>query len=70
MREEVKDIHLNANSKPAVIIVLTFWNNKQDMDKYYKESKELVDLVKSVNPFFIQKPERLDYFVSEFATNM
>ncbi len=69
MREEVKDTHSIDDSKPAVIIVLTFWNNNQNMDKYYKESRDLADLVKNVNPFFLQMPERLDYFVSEFSIN-
>jgi heme-degrading monooxygenase HmoA len=52
----------------SVIVVLTFWNSRDDMDDYYKpENKHLSQLVASVKPFLKQMPERTSYIVSEFV---
>jgi heme-degrading monooxygenase HmoA len=48
-------------------IVLTFWENKEDMVNYYsKDSKILSDLVDKVKPMFEQMPERSDYKIALF----
>jgi heme-degrading monooxygenase HmoA len=48
-------------------IVLTFWENKEDMVNYYsKDSKILSDLVDKVKPMFEQMPERSDYKIARF----
>ena len=48
-------------------IVLTFWENKEDMVNYYsKDSKILSDLVEKVKPMFEQMPERSDYKIALF----
>ena len=48
-------------------IVLTFWETREDMEKYYsKDSKILSDLVEKVKPMFEQMPERSDYKIALF----
>jgi heme-degrading monooxygenase HmoA len=48
-------------------IVLTFWENKEDMDAFYHpDSKILSDLVDKLKPSFEQPPERKDYEVIKF----
>jgi quinol monooxygenase YgiN len=48
-------------------IVLTLWENKEDMENYYsKDSKILSDLVDKVRPMFEQLPERSDYKIALF----
>ena len=48
-------------------IVLTFWDNRKDMEKYYsKDNKILSDLVDKVKPMFEQMPERSDYKIALF----
>jgi heme-degrading monooxygenase HmoA len=48
-------------------IVLTFWENKEDMENYYsKDNKILSDLVDKVKPMFDQMPERSDYKIALF----
>jgi heme-degrading monooxygenase HmoA len=48
-------------------IVLTFWENKEDMDAFYNlDSKILSDLVDKLKPSFEQPPERKDYEVIKF----
>ncbi len=48
-------------------IVLTFWDNREDMEKYYsKDNKILSDLVEKVKPMFEQMPERSDYQIALF----
>jgi heme-degrading monooxygenase HmoA len=48
-------------------IVLTFWENKEDMDAFYNpDSKILSDLVNKLKPSFEQPPERKDYEVIKF----
>lgn len=48
-------------------IVLTFWENKEDMDAFYRpDSKILSDLVNKLKPSFEQPPERKDYEIIKF----
>jgi heme-degrading monooxygenase HmoA len=48
-------------------IVLTFWETKKYMDKFYhKDNRILTDLVEKLKSSFEQLPERRDYQVSEF----
>ena len=48
-------------------VVLTFWETREDMEKYYsKDNKILSDLIEKVKPMFEQMPERLDYKISIF----
>ena len=49
-------------------IVLTFWENKEDMENYYA-SKILADLVEKVKPMFEQMPERSDYKIALFEVD-
>jgi heme-degrading monooxygenase HmoA len=45
-------------------IVLTFWENKNDMDAFYQpDNKLLSNLVEKLKPAFEQLPERRDYQV-------
>ena len=49
------------------IVVLTFWERREDIDSFYKpENKLLSDLVKKLNPSFEQLPVRKDYHVAKF----
>jgi quinol monooxygenase YgiN len=46
-------------------IVLTFWETREDMEKYYsKDNSILSDLVEKVKPMFDQMPERSDYKIA------
>ena len=48
-------------------VVLTFWENKEDMENYYSnENKILSELVDKVKPMFEQMPERSDYKIAVF----
>jgi heme-degrading monooxygenase HmoA len=49
-------------------IVLTFWENKKDMENYYS-SKILADLVEKVKQMFEQMPERSDYKIALFEVD-
>ena len=43
-------------------IVLTFWETKEDMEKYYsKDNDILFNLVEKVKTMFVQMPEKSDY---------
>ena len=48
-------------------IVLTFWDNREDMENYYsRDNNILYDLVNKVKPMFEQMPERSDYKIALF----
>ena len=48
-------------------IVLTFWETREDMEKYYsKDNNILSRLVEKVKPMFEQMPERSDYKIALF----
>ena len=58
---------LDGISDPQESIVLTFWETKGDMDKFYSpQNKALANLVKRAKPLFEKMPERTDHAVSEY----
>lgn len=49
------------------LIVLTFWETKEDMDKFYQADNDLIsDLVDKLKPYFKALPERRSYKVLDF----
>ncbi|HJU95187.1 MAG TPA: hypothetical protein VJ643_04070 [Nitrososphaera sp.] len=49
-------------------IILTFWETREDMDKFYSPyNKALASLVERAKPLFEKMPERTDYAVSELS---
>jgi len=47
--------------------VLTFWETKEDMDKFYSPQNEtLANLVERAKPLFEKMPERTDHAVPEY----
>lgn len=49
------------------LIVLTFWETKEDMDEFYQaDNKQLSDLVDKLKSNFKALPERRSYKVSDF----
>jgi heme-degrading monooxygenase HmoA len=49
-------------------IVLTFWETREEMDKFYSpQNKALASLVERAKPLFETMPERTDYVVSELS---
>lgn len=49
------------------LIVLSFWETKEDMDKFYQADNNLIsDLVDKLKPYFKALPERRSYKVSDF----
>jgi hypothetical protein len=49
-------------------IILTFWETREEMDKFYSiQNKGLANLVDRAKPLFEKIPERTDYIVSEFS---
>ena len=53
--------------KDRETIVLTFWENREDMEKYYsRDNNILSELVEKVTPMFEQMPERSDYKITLF----
>lgn len=59
-------IILESLSDPKEAIVLTFWETKDDMDRFYSpQNSSLENLVERVRPLFEKMPERTDYSVSE-----
>jgi heme-degrading monooxygenase HmoA len=52
-------------------IVLTFWETREDMDKFYStQNKALTNLVERAKPLFEKMPERTDYAVSELSFDL
>ena len=50
---------------PSESIVLTFWESKEDMDKFYQtDNGILADLVEKLKPSFESLQERVEYQVS------
>lgn len=50
---------------PSESIVITFWESKEDMDKFYQtDNGILADLVEKLKPSFESLQERVDYQVS------
>jgi hypothetical protein len=49
-------------------IILTFWETREDMDKFYSmQNRGLANLVERAQPLFEKMPERTDYTVSELS---
>ena len=52
---------------PSESIVLTFWETKEDMNKFYQADNHLLsDLVEKLKPSFEKLLERKGYRVSDF----
>jgi heme-degrading monooxygenase HmoA len=52
-------------------IILTFWETKEDMDKFYlPQNTALANLVERAKPLFEKMPERTDHAVSELSLIM
>jgi hypothetical protein len=61
-------IILDGTSDIRESIILTFWETKEDMDRFYSpQNKTLASLVESAKPLFEKMPERTDYAVSELS---
>ena len=49
-------------------IILTFWETREDMDRFYSTQNEsLASLVERAKPLFEKIPERTDYTVSDLS---
>jgi heme-degrading monooxygenase HmoA len=61
-------IILDSTSDFREAIVLTFWEAREDMDKFYSpQNKALASLLERAKPLFEKMPERTDYAVSELS---
>jgi heme-degrading monooxygenase HmoA len=61
-------IILDSTSDIQESIILTFWETREDMDKFYSsQNKALASLVERAKPLFEKIPERTDYAVSELS---
>jgi heme-degrading monooxygenase HmoA len=61
-------IILDSTSDFPESIVLTFWETREDMEKFYSpQNKALASLVERAKPLFEKMPERTDYTVSELS---
>jgi len=61
-------IVLESLSDPKEAIVLTFWETRDVMDRFYSpENTILSNLVERVKPLFEKMPERTDYRVTELS---
>ena len=61
-------IILDSTSDILESIILTFWETREDMDKFYSpQNKALASLVERAKPLFEKMPERTDYAVSELS---
>jgi heme-degrading monooxygenase HmoA len=61
-------IILDGTSDIRESIILTFWDTKEDMDRFYSpQNKTLTSLVERAKPLFEKMPERTDYAVSELS---
>jgi heme-degrading monooxygenase HmoA len=62
---------LDSTSDLQESIVLTFWETREDMDKFYSpQNKALANLVERAKPLFEKMPERTDHAVSELSFMM
>jgi hypothetical protein len=62
---------LDSTSDLQESIVLTFWETREDMDKFYSpQNKVLANLVERAKPLFEKMPERTDHAVSELSFMM
>jgi heme-degrading monooxygenase HmoA len=64
-------IILDSTSDLQESIILTFWETREDMDKFYSlQNKALANLVERAKPLFEKMPERTDHAVSELSFMM
>jgi heme-degrading monooxygenase HmoA len=64
-REMIGHVILDNASDIQESIILTFWETREDMDKFYSpENRVLTRLVERAKPLFEIMPERTDYTVS------
>jgi hypothetical protein len=62
---------LDSTSDLQESIILTFWETREDMDKFYSlQNKALTNLVERAKPLFEKMPERTDHAVSELLFMM
>jgi hypothetical protein len=67
-KEMIGHMILDGISDLQESIVLTFWETKEDMDKFYSpQNKALANLVERAKPLFEKMPERTDHAVSELS---
>jgi heme-degrading monooxygenase HmoA len=65
-KEMIGHIILDSESARRESLILTFWETREDMDKFYSaENKALARLVERAKPLFEKMPERTDYAVPE-----
>jgi quinol monooxygenase YgiN len=58
-------IVMDSLEDPSESIVLTFWENKEDMNNFYQADNQLLsDLVEKLKPSFERISERRDYQVT------
>ena len=63
-------IILESLSDPKEAIVLTFWETREDMDRFYsRQNSSLANLVERAKPLFERMPERTDYAASGLYTH-
>jgi chlorite dismutase len=63
-------IILESLSDPKEAMVLTFWETREDMDRFYsQQNSSLANLVERAKPLFEKMPERTDYAVSGLYTH-
>lgn len=63
-------IILESLSDPKEAIVLTFWETREDMDRFYsQQNSSLANLVERAKPLFERMPERTDYAASGLYTH-
>jgi chlorite dismutase len=63
-------IILESLSDPKEAIVLTFWETREDMDRFYsQQNSSLATLVERAKPLFEKMPERTDYAASGLYTH-
>ncbi|HSA75084.1 MAG TPA: hypothetical protein VLE21_02735 [Candidatus Nitrosocosmicus sp.] len=59
-------IVMDSLEDPSESIVITFWETKEDMDKFYHADNHLLsDLVEKLKPIFGALPERRSYQISD-----
>ena len=60
-------IVMDSLDNPSESLFLTFWQSKEDMDRFYhSDNRFLSDLVEKLKPSFEQMPERKDYQILDF----
>lgn len=59
---------LNSMEDPQEAIVLTFWERKDEMDRFYSSrNSSLASLVDRAKPLFEKMPLRTDYVIADLS---